>query len=178
MKRSDGRAALRCWPVDVDVAGRSYRILGRPAIDWILKVADARWLAIVPGMVDGDEIDDRIDQGLIHPRALVAAGQSAVSTATGMQWWSACRIANAVVSDVELAGALVLAGVDAERVSIGGFVAAAYRLMMADRDKKQRASLDSEITRVPKGVRTDDLYDPNSAAAGFELAFARQRTTQ
>jgi len=178
VKDSDGLAALRCWPVEVELAGRSYRISGRPAIDWILKLAYENWLGIVPGMVEGDEIDDMIESGDISLRALVAAGRDATATATGMPWWAACRLVKATVSDVELVGALVLAGVDVERVSIGAYVAATYRLMMDGRDKKQRASLDADITKVPKGIRTEELYDSQKAGQQFERAFARQRTPQ
>jgi hypothetical protein len=176
MKGSDGRAALRCWPIEVRLAGRSYRIPGRPAVDWIVKVADENWMAIVPGMIDGYEIDDLIDDGKVSHQVLISTGRDAVETATGMPWWSACRLVKATVHDVELIGALLLAGADVERISIGAYVAMTYRLMVADRSKKQRASLDADLGRVPRGVRTEELYDPQKASAQFEQAFARQRT--
>lgn len=174
MKGADGRAVLRCWPVDVDVAGCVYRIEGRPAIDWVLKLVEERWLSIVPGMVVGDEIDDRISDGVITTPMLVAAGREVAELVTGMRWWAACRILNATVSNVELAGALVLAGVDPARVSIGAYVAATYRLMMMDRDDKQRASLDADIMRVPRGVPTGQVYDPRAAGDAFERMYAQQ----
>jgi hypothetical protein len=175
MKGADGRPALRCWPIEVELGGRVFVIRGRPAIDWVLKIADESWLDVVPGLVDGDEIDQMFDAGLLDSRTLVAASRDAVSTATGMPWWSACRLVKLAVSDVEMAGSLVLAGVDPERVSVGAYVAAVYRLVMTDQDKKHRASINADLARVPKGVQTSELYDPQVAGAAFERAYGRQR---
>lgn len=175
MKGADGQAALRCWPVDVEVVGRSYRIVGRPAIDWILKLIHEDWLGIVPGLVDGDEIDDLISDGMITTSDLIVAGRDATVAATGMPWWAACRILAIAGQSVELMGAMVIAGVDPERVSIGAYVAALYRVMVAERDQKQRASLDMDLLRVPPGVRTAELYDAKSAGMAFERAFAQQQ---
>jgi hypothetical protein len=178
VKGGDGRAALCCWPVEVMLPGARFRIAARPAIDWILKVADEDWLAIVPGMVEGDEIDQLIDDKRVSPVALVAAGRDATTTAAGMPWWSACRLVGVTLGDVEMAGALTLAGVDPGRVSLGAYVMATYRILVVELDKKRRASLDADITRVPKGVATSELYDPQAAAASFERAYARQQGGQ
>lgn len=176
MKGVDGRAALRCWPVEIRLPGSRFRIGGRPAVDWLLKVADEDWLAIVPGMVDGDEIDSLIDEGKIDGRSLVSAGRNAAGVAAGMPWWSACRLVKAALGDVELAGALVIARVDPQLVSFGAYVAAVYRLMVFEQDKKRRASLDADLARVPKGISTEELYDPALAGSQFERAFARQQS--
>lgn len=174
MKNADGRAALRCWPVDVSIAGCRYRIGGRPAIDWLLKVSSENWLGIVPGMVDGDDLEYAIEQGDVDQVDLVDAGRKAVALASGMPWWAACRLAKVSISDVELAGALILAGVNAGVVSLGGYLAAVYRLLVADLDKKKRASLDADITRIPNGVQSRQVYDPALASAQFEQMYKAQ----
>lgn len=174
MKNVDGRAALRCWPVVVEVGGQEFRIEARPAIDWILPIVDEDWLGIVPGMIMDDSLSDLLATGEILVSECVTAARDATATATGMQWWSAVRLVQTGVLAVDVSGALVLAGVDPVRVSIGAYVAAVYRVISAERDKKERANLDHEIERIPPGIPAQDLYDPEQAAASFEQMFSRQ----
>lgn len=165
--------------MDVILAGQWFRIPGVPAIRWVLKIADNDWLGIVPGMVDGpdeddDDIDESIEYGWVTSQELVSAARDAVTTASGMPWWSAQRLVVLALEDVEMAGAMVLAGVRADRVSLGGFCAAVYRLLLENQDRKGRAELDGRLSAVPRGVEASDLYDPQRAAAQFEAAFSNQ----
>lgn len=171
----DGRAALACFPVDVMLAGQSFRIGARPARAWLLLIAEENWLAIVPAMIDGDEILDLIDVGRLDRAELVAAARDAVEAVSGMRWWSACRLAKALVGGIELVGAMVLAGVDPDRISIGGYLAAAYRILIEHRDDKQRSALDAELMAAPQlpPDEDSDQYDPETAGEQFERFFHR-----
>jgi hypothetical protein len=174
IKNADGRAALRCCPVEVVLGGQTFRITARPTYRWILKIIDEDWLAIVPGMVGGEEIVDLIRVGNVGSPQLVESARDAVSVVCGMPWWAACRLAKAAASNIEIVGAMTLAGVDPEQVSIGAYLAAVYRLLVEQRDDKQRSAFDRELMAVPQGVQTAvDKYDPQAAGAQFERFAAR-----
>lgn len=174
MKDVDGRAALRCWPVMVEVGEQEFHIAARPAIDWILPIVGEDWLGIVPGLIVDDSLSDLLATGEILVSDCVVSARDAVAAATGMRWWSAVRLVQTGVMSVDVSGSLVLAGVDPCQVSIGAYVAAVYRVISADRDKKERTNLDHEIERIPPGIPFQDLYDPEQAAASFEQMFSRQ----
>ena len=44
-------AILRCWPIDVDLAGDTYTIPPLPAADWLVAIADGTYLDLVPGLI-------------------------------------------------------------------------------------------------------------------------------
>lgn len=173
MRNANGRAALRCWPIQINLAGETFIIPGLPAIKWILKIADEDWLGIIPGLVQGDEIDDILENS-VSRNIVVSAARDAVSIATGMPWWSACRLTKLAVEDVEFAGALIIAGIDTDHVSIGGFCAACYRLLVGEQDKKQRSKIDFDLGKIPPGITTGEVYDPVQAGNQFERMFSGQ----
>ena len=170
----NGLAALSCWPIEIDLGG-GYTIPSKPALDWLIPMIDQDWLGIVPGMLstDDDSIDDLLSSGAITTTDCINAAHDAVSSASGMPWWSACKLATAVVES-EIAAELILNGVDAKVVSIGALVQATYRILVREpADKKQRSKVDSDLKRPPTGL-TEKRYDPNVAASLFEQ-MARSR---
>jgi len=170
----NGLAALRCWPVAVELGTQVFTIPPQPALTWLIPIVDQDWLGIVPGMLDAEDssIDEILAEHLVSVDDYVWAARDAVSTATGMSWWAALQLSVAVVDAPELAAELLLHHLDVEVVSIGGLVQAAYRLMVRDADKKQRNKIDSQLQRPPEGVTK--RYDPEMAADLFEQ-MARSR---
>lgn len=171
----NGLAALRCWPVNVELGSRVYTIPPRPALVWLMPIIDQDWLGIVPGLLDAvnTDIDEMLDECLISVNECIGAARDAVSTATGMPWWAATRLAMAVVDTPEIAAELVLCGIEFETVSIGGLVQATYRLMVRETDRKQRNKIDAQLQHPP--VETGPKrYDPEVAADLFEQ-MARSR---
>lgn len=174
--KANGLAALRCWPVRVELGGGTYTIPPRPALSWLLPLIDQDWLGIVPGLLDSsaDSIDDLLDQRLITVTDCVDAARDAVSTATGMPWWSALQLAMAVVDSPQVAAELLLNRIDVDSVSIGGLVQVVYRLLVRDADKKQKSKIDSLLQRPPFEVGQQKQYDPKVASDLFEQ-MARSR---
>lgn len=181
MKDVDGLAAVRCWPVEFQIGDDWFRIDARPAVDWIVPLVDQDWLGIVPGLVScdgpGEDIDDLVDADRISTTDLIGAARDAVATSSGMAWWSAFRLARIPIADLDMAGALVIARVDPTIVSLGAYLSAVYRILMTDRDKGQRAKIDMDLEKVPKGISARELYDPQVAAAQFEQMFSQQKGT-
>jgi hypothetical protein len=182
MRDVDGLSAIRCWPVEFQIGEDWFQIDARPAVDWLVPIVDQDWLGIVPGLVavdpSGNDIDDLVDTGVISTTDLINAARDAVATSSGMTWWSAFRLARIPIVDLDMSGALVIARVDPTTISLGAYLAAVYRILMTERDKGQRAKLDMELEKVPKGISAREVYDPRAAAAQFEQMFSQQKGTQ
>lgn len=174
--KGNGVAALRVWPITVDLGGTLYRISGSPAIRWIIPIIDDDWFGIVPGMLDPMDrtVDDAIDNGTITHSDCVRAARDAVGVAAGMSWWSAVLLVRSVMQAPDVMGELVLHGVDAQTMSLGAFVQAAYRVFTRDADKKQRSKIDRDIETAPPGLTLADRWDPEAEVSGFD-AMMRQR---
>lgn len=171
----NGLAALRCWPVKVELGEGTYTIPPQPALSWLLPIIDQDWVGIVPGMLDAadSDVDEMLDERLVSIEDCVGAARDAVTTATGVPWWVATRLALAIVETPEIAAELLLHHVDVETVSIGGLVQTVYRLLVREADKKQRSKIDSQL-QVPPVEAGPKRYDPEVAADLFEQ-MARSR---
>src|SRR5690606_1536372 len=132
--RIDPTAALRCWSIDVDIAGGTYTIPPLPAADWISAVQDG-WLAIVPGLLqDADHLDDLIADGQLSYDDCRRAAQDALAAAAGTKWWTATRLVGWVLHE-RIAGRLALKGVDPSQVSLAGLFLAAYETVASSVEK-------------------------------------------
>lgn len=174
--KGNGIAALRVWPVTVDLGGTTYRIAPYPAIRWIVPIVDDDWFAIVPGMLDPADrsVDDALDAGTIGHADCIRAARDAVGVASGMPWWSAVKLIRSVMVTPDVLGEMVLRGVDAQVVSLGAFTQATYRLFTQETDKKQRAKIDQEISAAPPELTIADRMDLSEGSSGFE-EMMRQR---
>lgn len=171
----DGLAVLTPRPVRVPVADLIVEISALPALAWLTPILTDRWTRIVPGLVDDDELDDRLDAGTITVAQCVTAARLAVTATAGLPWWVAARLAVTGTTRLDIAGALALAGVDVLRISLAAWCATVYRVVTEHVDPKDRGKLDFELERTPPGVAAVERYDPVRAAATFDRAFAAQR---
>lgn len=174
--KGNGIAALRTWPVVVDLGGTIYRIAPYPAIRWIVPIVDDDWFAIVPGLLDLSDrgVDEALDDGTIRHEDCVRAARDAVGAVSGVPWWSAVSLVQSSVGTPEVIGELLLHGIDPQTVGLGAFVVAAYRVFVRDADKKQRAKIDADLDTPPPGLTLADRWDPGAESSGYE-AMMRQR---
>lgn len=171
----DGLAALGVWPVTVKVGQLEYQIPATPATGWVRSVADIlrddMWSSVVPGMLDGDEIDDALVSGDATWADLRAAAQDAVSAAAGMPWWCAIRLTYLYLALPRCAGELALRSVDASRTPYGAWCAAVYHVFATAASKSASKSaferFQSALTERPEGVRAADVFDEDRAAEAF-----------
>lgn len=167
-------------PIDVVIGGETYRIRRMPAARWVEPVYSRDWLGLVPLCVEGLVSSGRCvyDQQIADVLAengrdaMESAAKEALGEATGMPWWSARILISTCLSDAVVAGSLVVAGVDATRVSIGAYVAAVYRVLADGRDKRGMRTLERKVYDAPAGVSAGERYDPEDAAAQFNMAHA------
>lgn len=178
MSLLDPIAALRCWTIDVDVAGATYTVPARPAVDWLIAIVSGSWADIVPGLLDPDQsgpLEDAIADLSVDPAELRAAAQAALAEAAGTKWWTARNLAASVVTVPEMVGMLLTRGVDPGHVSLGGYLTAAYALAVRGMDKMGRARFDMDLQRPPAGVPAEEWWDEEAAADSFMSAMAAGR---
>jgi hypothetical protein len=165
--RFDPEAGLRCWPVHVDVAGRTWTIPARPAADWMAAVLTG-WLDVVPGLTaDAYPLDDLLDDGTVGYDDCVSAARDALEAAAGCRWWTAQRLIHAACDWATVGGELLLSGVNPGSAPLGAVLAAAYRAATRHADTTQRARLDLELDKPPAGVPVADWFDEAEAADAF-----------
>jgi hypothetical protein len=162
-----GVAALRAWPVNAALGPATVVVPAAPAQRWIMAILDRDLLGVIPGMIADDAVLDAVASNAITTDQCRAAARAAVAAASGMRWWEATKLVHLSVFVPWLAGDLILSGVDSGHVSLGGWCAATWRVLTRDRDTAGVAKIDWEVSRPPPGVRPDELFDPQRAAAAF-----------
>jgi hypothetical protein len=172
-----GGALIVPRAVLVDLGGREYRIPARPASEWMLVLLEHGWADIVPGMCEGDldELYEDLATGAITTAECEQAAMDAVTAAAGTHWWSAVRLLYAASRDPSCMGELRSSGLDMTTAPLGAVLVTCYRIYTRDREPKDVARLDHELTTPPPGVSVVDVrYDEDAAAAAFEARFAAQ----
>jgi hypothetical protein len=168
--RPDPLATLRCWALDVDVAGVTYTIAAQPAQVWLLAILSGSYVEVLPGLLtDKAALNDAIIDGTVEADELLGAARDAIAAAAGTPWWSAARLAQAS-TDTWVGAELLLQGIDPGVVSLGAYLAAALRVATKDMDAAGRAQLTYDLDRPPEGVPAEEWFDEDAAAAGFMAA--------
>jgi hypothetical protein len=168
MADGPGLAALAVWPVQVAAGPMRVTIPATPAYRWITVLLERDLLGVVPGMVADDALLDAVADGTVTVAQCRAAARNAIEAASGHRWWTADRLVYLSTGFPWIAGELVLSGVDASRVSLGGWCAAVWRIVTRDREKKDLARIEWELTKPPPGLPVENLHDPQRAAAAFD----------
>lgn len=178
MLRIEGAAALRCWPLDVDLGGRTFRLPGRPAADWMDAVAGGGWeWEVIPGWLDplhAADLDEMFLSGRLTFTECARVSHAALEAASGMAWWTAVKLIRAAIEQPDALGELLHGGVNLAAAPLGLVVAVLYRIYTRHATPVQRNRLDSELSRPPAsaGVTAADRYDPDVAADAWERAAA------
>lgn len=156
----DVLAALKCWPITVELAGREFTIPPVPASEWFLAILGEKPLPIVPGMLPSDEEDevaDLIAYGELELREVVEASRDALELASGWRWWEADRLIRSSAAQWKLVGGeLTRAGVDLNRWPLGAVLNTLYTLAARGLNEQQRQQLDFQISKPPSGLSEED----------------------
>lgn len=156
----DALAALRRWPVTVELGGREYTIPPLPASEWFAAVLDGSSLAIVPGLLrerDREQVDDLLAAGAISLEDIAAVANDALEAASGWRWWEAGRLIYGAAEEWEaVGGELALRGVDMERVSLGTALAAIYRLVTRDLKEEKLHEFDLRLRQPPSSLSEEE----------------------
>lgn len=156
----DPLAALRCWPIHVELAGEEYTIPAVPARAWFLSILGGEPLPIVPGMLDPDDaerLSDRIVDGEVSLRELTLASRDALELASGWRWWEADRLIRSAGAQWKVVGGeLALAGVDLDAQPLGAVLNTLYVLAARSLNEQQRQQLDFQISAPPPELEEEE----------------------
>lgn len=180
---ADALAALRIWAIDVELAGETFTVPPRPAVDWFLAILDQdAALPLIPGLMVGDaeeRISDLLLDGNLDIETVVARSRELLTEAAGRPWWEADRLIRSSAAEWHIIGGeLTRLGVDLEKVSLAAALNAIYVVCIRTMDEKERNKFDIQL-RVPpigvEGVRTEDMYDQAVAEAAFVALMGQAR---
>lgn len=165
----DPAAVLTPFPIDVDVGRHTVTIPALPASAWLAALIRGNDHDIVPGLIEGDDLDDEIAEGIIDGDELGAAARAALAVAAGTTWWAATRLASAATSST-IHAEVLLAGLNPAAVSLGAYLAAALQVATRYAPPDKRAEIHFSLGKPPVGVDPAQWFDEAAAAEGFMAA--------
>jgi hypothetical protein len=167
----DPLASLRAEDIDVTIGGQVYTLEGRPAAVWLECLMTGDVTPIIPGWL-GSEAEDLILERLaddeITADELNEVTKDVISVAAGRPWWWAMYLISYACLDVHhwsrVNGALVLAGVKVDEISLSAWVDAAYVILT---DKMAAGEEYNNFKMQIDTPPTPDLLDEEEEAAAF-----------
>lgn len=170
----DAAAARGLWGVDVTVAGTTQTIPPLPALDWLEALDGGAWTDVIPGLLEGDDLDAAFVAGEVNMDEARAAARRVLTEVAGVKWSVAAALIGVGRHPI-LAGRLILAGLDLTRISLGAYVVACYSVATRDMTREQMATFDLQLAMPPAGAAPEDYYDEDEAEAHFLAAMSSTR---
>ena len=163
-------------PLSIDVAGRTVTVPYAPAAVWIeALLAGGGTPALLVALTD-DATGDRIMSGMlggdIPMRGIQQASYDLLAVAAPYKWWKTAKLLSSAGRD-DLAGHLLLSGVDPWRHSVAEISCAVYALLTKGTDRSSRFKIDAEIDDPPPGIVDDDWMSEDD----FEAMVADARNS-
>jgi hypothetical protein len=180
---ADALAALRIWALEVDLAGETFVVPPRPAVDWFLAIlSEDVPLPLIPGLMDGDaeeRIGDMLMDGEVTAELIIQRSRELLTEAAGRPWWEADRlIRSSGASWHIIGGELTRLGVDLGTVSLAAALNAIYVICVRTMDEKERNRFDIDLRLPPigvEGVTTEEMYDQRAAEEAFTALMGQAR---
>lgn len=172
---ADALAALKIWALEVELAGETFVVPPRPAVDWFVAILDEdAALPLIPGLMSAsaeERITDLLLDEAIDTDLIVTRSRELLTAAAGRPWWEADRLIRSSGRDWHIIGGeLTRLGVDLGKVSLGAALNAIYVICVRTMDEKERNKFDIDLRLPPigvEGVAADELYDQRAAEAAF-----------
>jgi len=144
-------AAFRSGPFTVTVRGADYTIPARNAARWMTMLSHPQWAVEVLYALTPESRGrflDHAEEGDADGPYLSEMARELLSRAAGCPWWEAERLASYALTP-EALGALLLKGLDPNRLTLAAFLAAMRSLIMSGLPDTDRMRMEAELTMVP-----------------------------
>lgn len=155
----DPVGALRPWPITVTIGDHEIVVPALPAADWlsVLMAESINLEDVFPGLAGAEDlVDDALFDGVIGLDELYQLGRDVVAVASARPWYVAIRLSQfAYHSWHYLGGDMVLAGVDADRVSFAAWLDALHHVTLQNMDPKNITMFHSQLELPPPEERAE-----------------------
>lgn len=168
-------AAFRTQPFPITVNGVELMFPTLPAARWLEAFGSPAFHVSVAHMMTVDQRDpllDALSSGRLSVEDVVQKlAHTALAEAAGRPWWEAWKLMSSVVNQDtggRLLGSLVLAGVDAERITLAAWCSAVWALITRNADTTELMKMEMQLQMPPPGEEADgwdDVEDFNATAA-------------
>lgn len=145
-------------------------------LDAVLSAEEATWLNLlirILSVEDGERLADMLASGDLPVKTLIEAAKDMLTTVAARPWWEAFNIiAVADASWDAIGGQMAAGGVQADLVTLGTWLDAAFYLMRkSTKDEKSHDQLVTEIKRKPiEDGDEGEMDEADFMAAMTELA--------
>lgn len=149
--------SLRPWAVEVELAGQLWVIPPLSAVEWLVPLMGQPFDPedLFPGLLPSDqaeELDQLVFDGKVDLDELGEATLSIITTASGRPWWVTLRLIADAYHHWDLLGAeMLLAGVDATRVSLGAWLDALLLFIVRAQPDDKLTMYFSKLEKAPAG---------------------------
>jgi len=172
---SDFVASLRPWSIeDIQIGDRLFRIPALAADRWLeLLLPDeiSLW-SLLPGLLEQADAEEYLSDlmlvGDLDRDEYEEITWEVVGIAAGREWWVALHLlgnAKAEHNTRLVRGQLVLAGVDATKISLAAFLDAVYMIFIQNMTEQNRQRFDMMLNMAPPGVKR--AINPERQRANF-----------
>lgn len=162
--------SLRPWPVSVRVVGTMYEIPALPAVDWlaILMAENPDLDNIFPGLLDQEE-QDIVTEAMLdgHLEETFSVCLDIITAVSGRPWYIAMRLIDVARNSWQVLGAeMLLKGVDAERLSLSGWLDILLLTIMNNIDPKEATMFTMRLEAPPADIEVEQP-EPEMTASSF-----------
>lgn len=178
----DFLASIKPWPIDgIHIHGEHFTVPALTADAWLEQLLpdEVELWNIVPGMLAPapqarEAVVEAMLCGELSREGLEELVWEIVGIAAGRDWWTVLVLlghAKAYSARDLVAGRLVLAGVDATRISFSAWLDAVYLIFLDRLTDAQRQQFNAALIRPPRGA-TEVKIDRKRAVAAFQAVMA------
>lgn len=168
--------SLRPYSVQFTLAGVLLEVPAMSAVEWleVLNASDFTPWDIVPSLLDDegkDAVTDALIAGSLDLEQVERAGLEVLAAAGGRPWWVTARLVGTVMANWQTIGAeMLMRGVDAERLSIAGWLDVSLLLIMRNIDPKEATMFSLKLEQVPPSEVANQPEQEISAAQFMSMA--------
>lgn len=154
-----GPAAFRRDPFPVQVGDDTYTFPALSAARWLDILSSDRWMVTVLRQLEIEEYERFLDRPELTPQDVRKFACAALAGAGGRPWYQVLRLAATVLDSADALGAVLLRGIDPERMTLAAFTSCVWVLMTQSGDQMQRMQTEMQLTMPPPEILPEEIEE-------------------